>query len=225
MIEADEGGVVVGAMVSQRRAELDPTLGARCPLIADALSHVAHPQIRSRGTIGGSIAHADAASELPAALLALDGHVRTHGPAGERRIAAADFFQGMLTTALAEDEVLTAVEFPAAGPASGSACVEIARRTGDYALAGAVAQVTVADGAVAAARLAFFGVSDRPVRASAAEQAALGKGVEEAPAAAATVAAEPIKFTTDPQLTEDYRRQLVGVVARRALQRALERAR
>lgn len=223
-IRESDGSVVVGAMVTQGEAELDPILRERCPLAVEALRHIAHPQIRSRGTIGGSIAHADPAAELPAALLALGGRVQVAGPRGKRTIDASVLFAGLLTTTLDQDEILTAVEFPVARPQSGTACVEFTRRPGDYALAGCVAQVQLADGAVADLDLGFFGVSDRPVRSEAIETAALGAAVDEAPAKAAAAATEQLELSSDPDLPEDYRRHLVGVVARRATQTAIEEA-
>lgn len=221
-IEATDEGLRIGAMVTQLDAELDPGVGEHCPLLIAALHHVAHPQIRSRGTVGGSIAHADPASELPAVLLALDGQVHVAGPGDQRRIPAERFFAGVLSTALEPGELITAIGLPAAVPGSGSACVEIARRKGDYALAGSVAHVEVEDGAVADARIAFFGVGSRPIRSAEVEQAAIGNSTGEASAAAAAIAAEMVEPSTDPDLPTDYRRQLISVVARRALGQAME---
>ena len=217
--------LAIGAMVRQRQAETSKTVQSRCPLIAKALHHVAHPQIRTRGTIGGSVAHADPAAELPAVAVALDARVRALGPGGERVVPAAQLYRGMLTTSLAEGELVTAIEFPLAPDDSGSACVEVARRNGDYAMCGAVAQVTVADGVVAEARLAYFGVADRPMRASATEASVQGKLIADAPDAAAASAAEGIEFTGETHVPADYRRHLVSVVARRAIQRSLEATR
>lgn len=216
------GQLTIGAMVRQRRAETSQAVQTRCPLIAEALHHVAHPQIRTRGTVGGSVAHADPAAELPAVAVALDARVCVLGPDGERVVPAAELYRGMLTTSLAEGELVTAIEFPFAPDGSGSACVEVARRNGDYAMCGAVAQVTVADGVVAKARLAYFGVADRPVRASAAEASVQEKPVTEAPNAAAGSATEGIDLGGEPHVPADYRRHLVSVVARRAIQRAME---
>jgi carbon-monoxide dehydrogenase medium subunit len=154
--------LVIGATVRQRQAERDPLVAEDAPLITAALAEVGHPQIRSRGTVGGSIAHADPAAELPAALVALDGRVIARGPGGERSIPAADFYLGFLTTALDDDEILVAVALPAAPPRTGAACVEIAQRAGDYAACGAVAQVTLDDaGTIAQARVALIGAGRR----------------------------------------------------------------
>ena len=222
-IECANGAVVIGSMVRQRRAEHNDGLRASVPLLAAALAHVAHPQIRSQGTIGGSIAHGDPAGELPAVLVALDGRVRARGPAGERIIAAEDFFTGFLTTSLSEDEILTAIEFDEAPPDTGVACVEVAQRSGDYALCGAVAQLRLEDGLVADARLALIGMGDRPVRARGLEAALTGERASaESVAAIVHHIAEDAKPIDDPQVPADYRLQLAQVVARRALVQAIE---
>ncbi len=225
-ISLDGDVVRIGAMARQATVERDATVAERCPLLVDALAHVAHPQIRSRGTVGGSIAHADPAAELPAVALALDATLRIAGPAGTREVAAADFFAGFLMTAVEQPEILLDVAFPAIGPRTGTACVEIARRHGDFAICGAVSQVTLGDGAVADARLAFLGVSDRPVRAGAAEAALVGSdGGEAAVAAAAERAIDGWEPMDDPTMTAEYRAQLARVVARRAFEQAIGRAR
>jgi aerobic carbon-monoxide dehydrogenase medium subunit len=224
-IRRDGDDLVIGATVRQRRAERDVTIREVAPLVAEALRHVGHPQIRSRGTIGGSIAHADPAAELPAVLVALDGRVRARGPGGERAIAAADFFQGFLTTALAEDEILVAIRLPAAAPGTGAGCVEIAQRAGDYAACGAVAQVTLDGDGVTDARVALIGAIDRPVRARTVEEALIGSaGTPQDIAAAAAYAAHGLDPTPDPRVPAEYRLHLARVVARRALEQAKERA-
>lgn len=224
-VERANGEVTVGAMVRQRSAERDHAIRDAVPLMAAALRHIAHPQVRSQGTIGGSIAHADPAAELPAVLMALEGRVRVRGPRGERVIAAADFFTGFLSTALAEDEIVTAIELDAAGARTGAACVEVAQRAGDYALCGAVAQVTLDGDHVAGARVALFGIGDRPLRARAVEVALAGEPATGAAAAAAAseagAEADPID---DPQVPAEYRLHLAQVVARRALEQAMEEA-
>jgi carbon-monoxide dehydrogenase medium subunit len=224
-VERQNGAVTVGAMVRQRSAERDDGIRDGVPLMAAALRHIAHPQVRSQGTIGGSIAHADPAAELPAVLVALDGRVRVRGPRGERVIAAADFFTGFLSTALAEDEIVTALELDAAPAHTGAACVEIAQRAGDYALCGALAQVTLDGDRVAAARVALFGIGDRPVRARAVEAALTGEpATPEAAASAAADAGAEADPIDDPQVPAEYRLHLAQVVTRRALEQALEAA-
>jgi carbon-monoxide dehydrogenase medium subunit len=226
-IEASDDLVRIGAMTRQRELEFDKEAAERCPLLAIALAEVAHPQIRSRGTVGGSIAHGDPAAELPAVLVALDGSVSVQGPDGSRDISAADFYKGMLTTDLAANEILTSVEFPAAPLGAGAACVELARRAGDYAMSGAVAQVTVDSGQFATVRLALFGVSDLPVRERAIEQALIG---EEATAERIVEAIEEVgvarevSFPREGRMPEEYARHLAAVVAKRAIAKSLERA-
>ncbi|WP_420437007.1 FAD binding domain-containing protein [Candidatus Poriferisocius sp.] len=219
----DEGDrLVIGAMTRQRRAERDPMVANRCPLLVESLRHVGHPQIRSRGTIGGSVAHADPAGELPAVVLALGGRVQVTGPAGDRTIEAEELFQGFLSTAIADDEILTAVELPASGPRTGWSVVEIARRPGDYALCGALCQLEIGDdGAVVDAHLALIGVGDRPMRAHGVEAAVLG-GASSTEAAA--LAPDGLSPGSDVHASSDYRLHLATVTSRRALTQALERA-
>lgn len=214
--------LVIGAMARQRRAERDPMVANRCPLLVESLRHVGHPQIRSRGTIGGSVAHADPAGELPAVVLALGGRVQVAGPAGDRTVEAEELFQGFLSTAIADDEILTAVELPASGPRTGWSVVEIARRPGDYALCGALCQLEIGDdGAVVDAHLALIGVGDRPMRATAVEEAILGGA---SPTEAAALAPEGLTPGSDVHASSDYRLHLATVTSRRALTQALERA-
>jgi carbon-monoxide dehydrogenase medium subunit len=217
-----DGRIAIGAMVRQADAENSDVVAARCPLVVEALRHVAHPQIRARGTVVGSIAHADPAGELPAVAVALDATARVRGPGGERLVSAAELYRGTFTTSLDEGEIVCAVEFPAADESTGAACVEIARRAGDYALCGAVAQVSTADGLVADARVALFGVADNPVRASAAEAELREIPVGDAPRVAAEQVAAEITVRDDPQVPAGYRRQLAAVSARRAIANALE---
>ena len=219
----DEGDrLFIGAMTRQRRAERDPLVAERCPLLVESLRHVGHPQIRSRGTIGGSVAHADPAGELPAVVLALGGRVHVTGPAGDRAIEAEDLFQGFLSTSIADGEVLTAVEIPASGPRTGWSVVEVARRPGDYALCGALCQVQLdGGGTVVDAHLALIGVGDRPMRAHAVEAAVLGGA---SPTEAAALAPEGLSPGSDVHASSDYRLHLATVTSGRALTQALERA-
>jgi len=224
-LDAVDGVVRIGAMVRQRDAEERPETAA-VPLLREALRHVAHPQIRSRGTIGGSVAHADPAAELPAVLVALDGRVRAVSSGGERWIDARDLFRGLFTTALEPAEILTEVELPIAPPRTGAACVEVARRSGDYALCGALAQVTLAvDGTVEAARVALIGVGSCPVRRVDVEEALEGEApTAERIADASARAAGGLDPPSDVQASADYRRHLARVLTRRALELAVERA-
>ena len=218
-------GVVIGAMTRQRVVEKSP-LVARVPLLADALPWVGHSTIRNRGTLGGSLAHADPAAELPAVALCLDARFSVRGSRTKRTIAAREFFTGYLTTALAPTELLTEVWFPALPKESGSAWFEIARRHGDYALAGVAAVVTLKNGVVREARLALTGVDAVPVRATAAEQLLAGAPLSpQSMAAAADAVRGQIEPHTDIHATAAYRRHVAGVLTVRALTRAGERAR
>ncbi len=226
-IAVEDGVVRVGAMTRQRDLERHAEAGAACALLREVLANVAHQVIRNRGTVGGSVAHADAAAELPAALLAVDGRIRARGPAGERVVGADDLFEFHLTTSLEPDELLTDVEFPVLPPRTGVACEEVTRRHGDYALAGVCAVVTLDERErVERARLAYLGVASRPVRAEAAE--ALVAGEEpgaELFAEAGRAARDVVEGVDEEQASVAYRRRLVGILTRRGLAAAVSRAR
>jgi carbon-monoxide dehydrogenase medium subunit len=224
-IERRNGHVRVGALVRQSAAEHDPTVAGNVPLLAAALPHIGHFQIRNRGTVGGSVAHADPASELPAVTLALDATLIVRGGGGERPIAAAEFFKGTWQTALADGEVLAAIDFPVWDGASGFAVEEVARRHGDFALCGVTCGVTLDGGAVVRASIALFGVGPTPVRASAAEQALLGAGAGADLAAVAAEASAALSPSDDIHASGNYRRRVAGVLVRRALTTAIEEAR
>ena len=221
-----DGALVLGAAVTQRAAERSPDVRASAPLLAGTLPLVGHEPIRTRGTIGGSLAHADPAAELPAVACALEATLVARGPGGERTIAAADFFLGYLTTALADDELLTEVRLPATGAGTGWACDEVARRHGDFALAAAFAVVRVDQaGAVSYARLALAGVADTPVRARTAEAALAGQPAHDTTwEAAGHEAARGLDPPSDVHASGAYRRHVAGVLTRRALSVAAGRA-
>jgi carbon-monoxide dehydrogenase medium subunit len=157
----------IGALTRHVEVANSPAIAAHAPLLTEAIAHVAHPAIRNRGTLGGSLAHADPASELPACMLALDATIIVRGRAGERRIAAADFFTGIYETALSSEELLVAVELPVVATNSTHFFHEFARRHGDYAIVGLVAQAVVRGGTFADLRVALFAVGDRAVLAGA----------------------------------------------------------
>jgi carbon-monoxide dehydrogenase medium subunit len=157
----------IGALTRHVDLERSPEIAAHAPLLTEAIAHVAHPAIRNRGTIGGSLAHADPASELPACMVALDATIIVCGQTGERRVAAGDFFKGIYETVLSAQELLVAVDLPTAGKNSRHFFCEFARRRGDYAIAGLAAQATVDGDRFADLRLGFFAVGDRPVLARA----------------------------------------------------------
>jgi aerobic carbon-monoxide dehydrogenase medium subunit len=224
-IEARNGGVSIGAMTRQRAAERSEIVARAVPLLAEALPCVGHRAIRSRGTIGGSLAHADPASEIPAVAVCLDARVTVRSGGGERTMAAADLFRTYLTTSLSPTDVLTSVWFPAAPAGSGSAWIEFSRRHGDFALVGVAVMVRREDGRLSEARVALTGVGGVPVRAKEAEALVTGGPLDAARVDAFT---DAVRAAVDPQsdihATAEYRRHLAGVLAVRALRRAVERA-
>lgn len=227
-IAEGDGGVRIGAMVRQRVAERNPLIAARAPLMAETLPYVAHAQIRNRGTVGGSIAHADPAAELPAVMLALGARFHLRGTGGARTVTADDFFTGLFGTALEAEEMLVEVEIPDAAPGTGFAFDELSRRHGDFALAGVAAAVQVdAEGRCTSARIALLSVGDGPVLAANAAAALHGQapGDEAIRAAAHAAAQQDIDPPGDIHATPAYRRQIAEVLVRRVLPRAFQRAR
>jgi carbon-monoxide dehydrogenase medium subunit len=220
-------GLRIGAMTRHAELERDREVAARAPLLAETMPFVAHPQIRNRGTLGGSLAHADPAAELPAVMLALDAELVLQGANTERRVPAAEFFTGLFATALEPGELVTAVEIPAPSPRTGWAFEEFARRHGDYALTGVAARVTLAeDGRCAMVRIALLSVGEGPIAAARATAALTGQPPAESAirAAAELAASEDIDPPSDLHASAAYRRQLTRVLVRRALLRATARA-
>jgi carbon-monoxide dehydrogenase medium subunit len=208
------GMLRIGALARHRTIERDPLIARHAPLLAEAAPHVAHPQIRNRGTLCGNLAHADPASEFPAVVLALGGRLRAQSRRGERWIAAGEFFKGVFTTALAPDEMLVEVELPPLPPRTGTCFLEVARRHGDYALVGVAAVVTLsADGKGASGRVALCNAGETPVLVTVGD-------FDGAP--------EQVRRSIDPpanvHATSSFRRHLAGVLTRRALATARERA-
>ncbi len=226
-IEATDG-LTIGAMVRERQAEADEHVRRLAPLLADALPFIGHPAIRSRGTIGGSLSHADPAAELPAVALALEaGLVAQSRDRGRRTIPAADFFTGFFTTALEPDEALTEVLIEAPAPGTGWAMDEVARRHGDFAMVGAAAVVRLDQGGgrIADARVALTGVSDTPVRAREAEQMLAGaEPSAETWTEAAQKASAALSPPADLHGSSAYRRHVAGVLIQRTLAKAAQRA-
>src|SRR5688572_19610621 len=225
-IRQDDGRLVIGAMTRQRAVETSGLVRERCPLLAEAMPQIGHVQIRNQGTIGGSLAHADPASELPAVVAALDGELVLRSARGERVLKPEQFFVSYLTTAAAPDELLVEVRVPVAPPRTGSAFLEVSRRHGDFALVGVAATVTLDEASVCtAAAIALTGVGGTPVLAHDAAGALVGD--RPAPAAfeaAGRRVAERVQPDSDLHASSDYRRQLASVLTRRALGRATERA-
>jgi CO/xanthine dehydrogenase FAD-binding subunit len=219
-VRRDGAALYVGAGVRQRTAELSPLVRELCPLLADGLRHVGHLQIRTRGTVGGSVAHADPAAEIPAIALALDATMDVVGPDGGRTIAAADFFYGPYWTALEPGEILTAVRFPIRA-ASFAGCREISRRHGDFAVAGLAAVIGNGGATTSDVALVAFGVGAIPVRLAQAEAALRGAALDgSAIAAAAQAAAEEIDPMDDGHGDADYRRRAIAALVSRFLEEA-----
>jgi aerobic carbon-monoxide dehydrogenase medium subunit len=224
-VSAADGWVAIGATTREYVAEESETVADTVPLLAAALPLIGHEAIRSRGTIGGSLAHADPAAELPAVARALDAEFVVRGPSGERIIPAEEWFEGYLTTSRRPDELLTQVRFPAAGPGTGVSFQEVARRHGDFAMVGLATSVTLSDGAISDARLAFAGVSDVPARATGAEELLVGQRPSaELLDEAARRAAGDIDPPSDLHGSAEYRKKVAAALVRRGLREAVDNA-
>ena len=218
-------GIRVGALTRYSALERNGDFLKTCPLFADALPHIAHPQIRNRGTIGGNLSHADPASELPAVATAMAARMRIKSAGNEREVAAADFFVGLLTTDIAADEMLVEVLFPKPKPRTGVCFIEVARRRGDFALAGVAAIVTLDEEARCAdLRLALCGVGETPVEASGAAASLVGQCLTDRTiAAVAAEVQELIEPSGNVHASPDYQRHIAGVLVSRAIRTAQQR--
>jgi CO/xanthine dehydrogenase FAD-binding subunit len=226
-VRSENGRLAIGAMTRQRAVEVSDLVGERCPLLADAMPQIGHFQIRNRGTIGGSLAHADPAAELPAVVAALDGELVVRSRTRQRTLKAEQFFVAYLTTAAEPTELLVEVRLPAVPPRTGAAFVEVSRRHGDFALVGVAASVTLDEaGVCTGCAIALTGVGPTPVVARDAARALIG--VTPTPEAFEDVgrrAAAPLRPDGDLHASSEYRTHVAGVLTRRALARAAERAR
>ena len=223
-IAVENGSIRVGAMTRHRELETHGAANAANPLIGEVLDNVAHIAIRNRGTVGGSIAHADSAAELPCLLVASGGSVSAQGPDGSRDIAADELFRFHMTTTLAGSEILTEVRIPVLPPATGYAFEELARRRGDYALAGVCTLLTMEGSVCREARIAACGIGARPIRLAAAEGALRGRVVDEdARSEAGEAAKKYMTAPADTQASVAYRRDLLAALVRRTSETALKR--
>jgi CO/xanthine dehydrogenase FAD-binding subunit len=224
-VEERDGGLRIGALTRHHELETSELVKGRFPVLHAAMQFVAHLAIRNRGTIGGSLSHADPAAELPTMAVLLDAEIEAHGPKGARTIAARDFFESALATTLEEDEIVTEIRLPALPERTGGAFEEFARRSGDFGIAGVGVTLSLDGGKVAAARIALLGVGQTPLRASAAEDLLTGKDRDDDLVAAAV---EAVRAAAEPEDdlhgSADYRRHLVGVLTRRAVAAAWDRA-
>jgi carbon-monoxide dehydrogenase medium subunit len=223
-VTSRDQGVAIGAMTRQASIERDAQLRQAQPLLVEAVGWVGHPAIRSRGTIGGSLAHADPAAELPAVAVCLDAQLSIVGPRGRRTVAAEDFFLGYLTTLLEPDEILVETWLPPLQSGTGQAWVEFARRHGDFALAGVAVSLRLDRDEVSDARIVLTGVGGKPSRAREAETVLVGGTVPERASAAADAARSAIDPDADIHATKEYRTHLAGVLTERAIRLAHERA-
>lgn len=225
-IEQRDGALAIGAVARHVTVERSDVVRRACPLLAETMPLIGDRQVRNRGTVGGSIAHADPVAELPTVAVCLDAVMKVQGPSGQREVPASDFFVTYLTTGLQPDEVLTEVRFPAIASGTGSAFQELVRRKGDFAIVAAAATVQVgADGQCREAHLALAGVAPTPIRARAAEEMLVGQApTPELLREAARAASANIEPQSDVMASAEYRRAMAEVYARRTLAQALERA-
>jgi carbon-monoxide dehydrogenase medium subunit len=222
MREEADGSLIVGAMTRNRSLETSPAVRRSIPLLHAAIPHVAHVQIRNRGTIGGSLAHADPAAELPAVCVACAAELSLTGPRGERVLKAEEFFVGLFSTAMADDEILTSIRFPAWPRSRRSAFLEVSRRRGDFAIVGVALTLDLdPSGRCEAARVAIFGAADRPQLADRSAELLRGQALDpDRIRQAARAARASITPRSDHHASADYRGELVEVLTRRALEQA-----
>lgn len=227
-IKPDEnGGLRLGAMTRHHQVEIDPRVEERAPLLHETMPHIAYPQVRNRGTFGGSVSHADPAAELACVSVTLEGRFRLRGQNGERWVPADEFFIGLFTTVLEPDELLVEVALPPLPARSGWSIMEVARRPHDYALAGVAAVVSLdEEGRCEQARIVFLSAGDSPMIARQAAETLKGQvpTQDSIRAAAETAASEEIDPSSDIHATADFRRHLANVLCRRTLEQAFQRA-
>jgi carbon-monoxide dehydrogenase medium subunit len=226
-IREDGNAIRVGAMTRERHLEFDDLIAKHTPLLHEAVPFIAHPQIRNRGTLGGSLVNADPAAELPVLMLALNARLKARNTVGERWIAAQDFFVGMFTTALEADEILVEIELPVMSPHSGWSFMEVAPRAGDYALMGVAVLVTLdEDGKCKGAKLVYLNAGDGPVVANDSANSLQGEKISERLINSAAQFASESEITPfgNVHASPEFQRHLANTLTKRALKRALERA-
>lgn len=224
-VRLEAGRLVVGAATPYQVLERSPLVRERLPILAEAAAQIGDPQVRNLGTIGGSLAHADPAADMPAVMLAVGAELVAAGPKGTRTLPVDGFFLKLFTTALSPGEVLTEVRIPLPPAGSGGAYAKFAHPASRYAIVGVAAAVTVGGGRISAARVAITGVGSKAARAAATEAALTGKAADAATvSAAAQRAVDGLSLRADPRMDPDYWRSLAVTFTRRALATALERA-
>lgn len=224
-IRVSEDEIHIGALVTHRQVEQSKEIGAACPALCETASGIGDPQVRNRGTIGGSLAHADPSADYPAIALALNARIDVEGPGGSRSISAADFFTGMFDTALGDNELITGVVFPADGAGTGTAYAKFPNPASRFAVVGVAASITMQGGSCSAARVAITGAAPSAFRASAMEDALVGSTLDAASIAAACAhTPDPDDLLSDLSGSAAYRAHLCGVMAQRAIEAAAARA-
>jgi Aerobic-type carbon monoxide dehydrogenase, middle subunit CoxM/CutM homologs len=226
-IREDENVIRIGAMTRERQLEFNPLISRWMPLLVEAAPHIAHPQIRNRGTIGGSIVNADPAAELPVLMLALSARLKTKSVSGERWIDAQDFFMGMFTTALEPDEILVEIELPASPPRTGWSFMEVAPRAGDYALMGVAALVTLDENKKCErAKLVYLNAGEGPVEAKESQKLLIGESVSDVliEAAASKASETEINPFGNIHASPEFQKHLANVLTKKALKQATQRA-
>ena len=220
-IKEEGGTLVIGAMATHHAVESSPVVKAKCPMLGEVAAQIGDPMVRNMGTIGGSLAHADPAADYPAAIIALGAEMVAEGPKGKRTIKADDFFKGLLTTALAEDEILTEVRIPAVAGKVGAAYAKFPHPASRFAVVGVAAVLTIDAGKVSKASIGITGAGTKAVRAKGVEAAITGKAADAASIqAAAERAPEGVDVQADLQGSEDYKKHLLKVFAQRAMEAA-----
>jgi carbon-monoxide dehydrogenase medium subunit len=224
-IEDKPGAVVIGAMATQHEIIASERLAAKCPIIRETSLQIGDPQVRYCGTLGGNVANGDPGNDMPAIMVALDAIYRVKGPQGERELSAREFYRGIYSTALAEGEILLSVRIPIPADGHGYAYEKQKRKTGDYATAAAAVILTMSGGACSSAAIALTNVADTPLFAKDAAHAVVGTGLDHAAITEAVRRARAVANpSADGRGPADFRTHIAGVMVRRALVRAKERA-
>ena len=220
-IKEDGGTLVIGAMTTHRDIEVSALLKSKCPLLPEVAGHIGDPMVRNMGTIGGSLAHADPAADWPAAAIALGAEMVAEGPKGKRTIKADDFFKGLLTTALADDEILTEIRVPSGGANVKSAYAKFPHPASRFAVVGVAAVLTMDGGKIAKASIGITGAGTKATRAKGVEAAIAGKAADAASIqAAAEKGADGVDVQADLQGSEEYKKHLLKVFSKRAIEAA-----
>jgi carbon-monoxide dehydrogenase medium subunit len=220
-IREKDGKIEIGAGTTHRDVAASDLLRQACPVVADTAAEIGDPQVRNRGTLGGSLAHADPAADYPATMLALDAEIHIKGPQGWRKVKASDFFQGLFTVDLAPNEIIAGIQF---APVKAAAYAKLHQRASHFAIVGVAAAITVAGGTFQSARVGVTGAGTHAVRLTAVEEALAGKPATKETIANASAAATVDDLNSDIHASDEYRRAMLKVFTRRAIESALARA-